>query len=754
MRSHADRRGRLVGRGIALALALAAACPVSPALADMDHELGLFAADAHLSGQQDELSIPIEVPAALPMREAVLRLVYSNALAIQPERSSLDVALNGTPLARLPLTATQGPSTVEVVIPPGAFEVGRNRLTLRARQEHRLACDRTAYEELWTKIDHERTGLAFDLAPAIASIAPQSIDGLLGASLYDGEPLTVATARPPSAPTALAWGMAVSEAVALRRGERALPVRAARLATYASADSEPVDLATHAGSNVAVIGTIDELGDTLTADERATLAAGGVVARRLPADPVHVGLIVTGADDAAVEHALERFRGFEPAGREVPLLAGAASPSFADLGVATRELPIGQVPSMRVGFALPPTFYAGPGQNIRLYLNYAYAAGLSPTSAMLVRVNGNSANMIRLDRANGAVVTGRDILLSMEFLRPGLNTIELQPVLQLAEGAACPGDRPMLSLFDDSRIELPAFAEVSWGGDLRAFSSAAFPYAGIPQREARMVVLGEDPATVSAAWSLRGRMAQANRGPLPGLEALRVLPDNPSDSLLLVGTVGDLPEALRGTLALPWLRTAATPQHKAEETAASDGTPAAPAGSATASARARWQQRLQSERGPESDSLLGKLLGSLTSKASARQTATAPAPQPAEATAEVTAGLLAMRSPYRADRQLTLLTAETASALAEGTDLLLQPAVWDRLDGDYARWHGAAAAPVTQRLDERFLIDEIEPEPGQLRLAALTFLSSQRSLWIGLLLACLVLLSLGTSWALRRPQHS
>lgn len=753
MRSHADRRGRLVGRGVALAMALALACPVSPALAGMDHELDLFAADAHLSGQEDELSIPIEVPAALPMREAVLRLVYSNALAIQPERSSLDVALNGTALARLPLTATQGPSTVEVVIPPGAFAVGRNRLTLRARQEHRLACDRSAYEELWTKIDHERSGLAFDLAPAIASIAPQSVDGLLGASLYDGEPLTVATARPPSAPTALAWGMAVSEAVALRRGERPLPVRAARLATYAGADSEPVDWATHAGSNLAVIGTIDELGDVLTADERATLSAGGVVAHRLPADAAHVGLVVTGADDAAVQRALAKFRAHEPAAREVPLLEGAASPSFADLGVATRELPIGQIPSMRVGFALPPAFYAGPGQNIRLFLNYAYAAGLSPSSALLVRVNGNSANMIRLDRANGAVVTGRDVLLSMEFLRPGVNTIELQPVLQLADGAACPGDRPMLSLFDDSRIELPAFAEVSWGGDLRAFSSAAFPYAGAPQPGAQMVVLGEDPATVSAAWSLRGRMAQAHRGPLPGLESLRALPENPSDSLLLVGTVADLPEALRGSIALPWLRTATTGPHTADETAANAPETPLPPGSATANARARWQQRLQSEHGPESDSLLGKLLGSLTSKASARQTAAAPAARPEDA-GEVTAGILATRSPYRADRQLAVLTAETPAALAEGTDLLLAPALWDRLDGDYARWHGASTAPVTQRLQERFLIDGIESEPGQLRLAALTFLSSQRSLWIGLLLACLVLLSLGTSWALRRPQHS
>ena len=750
MRSHADRRR---GRCRAAAAALALCCgATSLAAAELAHELALFPADAHLGGQRDELSIPIEVPAAMPMREAVLRLAYSNALAIQPERSSLDVALNGTALARLPLTATQGPSTVEVVIPPGAFTVGRNVLTLRAAQEHRLACDRAAYEELWTKIDHQRSGLAFDLVPPIASIAPQSVDGLLEASLYDGEPLTVATARPPAAPTARAWGAAVAEAVALRRGERALPVRAARLSTYAGSDGKPVDWGTHAGSNVAVIGTLDELGDIVTAAERATLSGGGIAAHRLPADPIHVGLIVTGADDAAIERVLAAFRQFDPGAPDVPLLDGAASPSFADLGVATRELPIGHTANMQVRFALPPTFYAGPGQNIRLYLNYAYAAGLSPTSAMLVRVNGNSANMIRLDRANGAVVTGRDILLSMEFLRPGINTIELQPVLQVAEGMACPGDRAMLSLFDDSRIDLPPFAEVAWGGDLRSLATAAFPYAGTPQPEAAMVVLADDPSTVGAAWSLRGRLAQAHRGPLPGLDMLRGLPETRSESLLLVGAVAILPEAVRGGLALPWLRTADTsrPASAAPADTAAGGAPASV--TATDSARARWQQRLQSERGSESDSLLGKLLGSLTTGANARQAPPAPAPEGTGPADEVTAGILAVRSPFRSDRQMTVLTAESAPALAEGTDRLLAPEVWNRLEGDYARWHGASAAPVTQRLEERFLIDEIEPEPGQLRLAALTFLSAQRTLWIGLLLTCLVLLSLGTSWALRRPQ--
>jgi hypothetical protein len=235
------------------------------------------------------------------------------------------------------------------------------------------------------------------------------------------------------------------------------------------------------------------------------------------------------------------------------------------------------------------------------------------------------------------------------------------------------------------------------------------------------------------------------------------MPEKPTESLLLVGAATTIPEALRGVLPLPWLQTASAKPRATEPLAKNVAAQSdMPTGSAADNARARWAQRLQTERGSDSDTLIGKLLMSLTSKASARQP-TSPVEtetQPAAAEQrEATASLVAVRSPFRADRQVTVLTAETSAALVEATDRLLAPAIWNRLEGDYARWHGASAAPITQRLDERFMIGRLESDPGQLRLVALTFLSSQRSMWIGLLLASLVLLSIGTSWALRRPRQ-
>ena len=59
----------------------------------------------------------------------------------------------------------------------------------------------------------------------------------------------------------------------------------------------------------------------------------------------------------------------------------------AELGFRTREMSIGTTRPVLIRFRLPPTFYASDGQHMDLVLNYAYAAGLAATSALVVQVN-------------------------------------------------------------------------------------------------------------------------------------------------------------------------------------------------------------------------------------------------------------------------------------------------------------------------------------------------------------------------------
>jgi hypothetical protein len=338
----------------------------------------------------------------------------------------------------------------------------------------------------------------------------------------------------------------------------------------------------------------------------------------------------------------------------------------------------------------------------------------------------------------------------MEFLRPGANTVELQPLLELGEGMECPGDAAMLSVFDDSQLELPEFANVALGGDLRRFGSAAFPYAGQPDATAQMVVLGADPATIGAAWSLRGRLAQSGAAPLRGLAVTSAIPEPARQGLIVVGASSQLPP--EWSLPLPWRRMATSPARSPEWAQTGMGGEDDAGSPSAAGIRARWAQRLQVERGGEGDTLIEKLLAKLTSSANARSGSSVSAPDAkSEPSAAGPSGILVARpSPALADRQLTVLTAESPAALSAATERLLAPAIWERLEGDLARWSTDSVAPITQRLEERFLIEPLGGDPSQLRLAALTFLSYERPVWIAMLLASLVLLSLGTGWALRR----
>ena len=75
------------------------------------------------------------------------------------------VGLNGEPLVELPLVATQGTISADIDIPARLLAAGVNTLSLRARQHHRVGCDRAAFSELWTRLDPAGSYLELDLAP-------------------------------------------------------------------------------------------------------------------------------------------------------------------------------------------------------------------------------------------------------------------------------------------------------------------------------------------------------------------------------------------------------------------------------------------------------------------------------------------------------------------------------------------------------------------------------------------------------------
>lgn len=782
-------RRRASGPGIRAALALAVATSAWLAAGDaaaasklLERNLALGFPEPHLRGGSAILESEFHMGGPLTVRRSVVTLTYSNALGVLPDGSSLQLVLNDRPVAKLPLVAAQGAVTARIDIPPTAFALGRNRLALVAEQRHRVTCGREAFDELWTRIDDKQSGLALTLEPHTANLTLAELPGLLASSVYDGEPIVVLSPRDPADGRLRGWGSSAAQALAVMREGRAQSFEVGRLAAPGARGQGSITHTwpTIAGRNVAAIGTTAELAPLIGAADLAGLADGAVAVRPLPADPGHVAVILTGPDDDAVDRAVEAFgsrpRAWPAATRvearavartpaetafDARWLAGGGSWPLSELGYVSRDLQVGFSGTREVVVDLPPDYYAGDGQRLVLHLNYAYGAGLDATSALHVRVNGAPWNMVRLDRPGGAVVENDRIGLPMGLLRPGRNRIGFAPVLQPASADLCAaGRRPMFSLFDDSRLELAPFARLAVQPDLGAFAASGFPFAHRPSDRVELVIAGDDPATVGAAWTLHGKLAQLHGRPIRAATTDATASSSAAAHLLVVGEVSALPEVL--------LVAAPVPLGTSDEATRSPSYPTASTGPAHQNTsavqrpaplddRGKWRQMLNDprtageDRGPL-DGLLDRLVGG------ARAAQAGPdsdrTPTAVSSFGPEAAVLAAFESPFAPGRTVTVVAAPDAEGLRKAVDRLIQPPVWDKLEGDFLRWDPAAGEAFAGRAGATFAIDPLPRDPWQLALAGRAFLSRNPAWWIGLLAVLLCGLALVTRATLRAIQDA
>lgn len=742
MRWSRDRRTAIaegVRHRLLPGLLLAATAVLPAGAVEIERRIDLIDRDRMLTGRQDELVVPVIVPPLPLLERTELRLNFSNALAVLPDRSQLEVSLNGRPLAALPLHAAQGSVAATMDIPAESFVVGRNELRIAARQNHRLGCSGEAFGELWTKLHKDGSGLTLTAAADASMLDPERIGGVLGASLYDHEAFTIATAHRPGDPAALDQAARIVQAVALARGARPLPVDVLDLSLSGGVDLSAWNRL--AGRNVALIGTVGELLGLLDPADMDELAGGRVLIRRLPADPAHLALIFTGNDAAAIDRAIADFvRTAQPAAAppgEVTLASGTTR--VTRLGFTTKEIVLGATRPVELSFSLPPTFYAGDGQKLELYLNFAYAAGLAATSALFVEVNGIDANMIRLDRPEGAIVENAKTNLTLGMFKPGLNTITLRPSLDPLDKAACASDVPMLSIFDDSRLELPEVAQLAHGGEIKSLTDQAFPYA---QQASAMLFTDQDTRSLGAGLSLLGRLAQAHGAPLTDLRLAGGAEDR-ERHLIVVGPTGSLPAAL-ATLVAP-----ARPAVAGLDA----GQPPADPGSTLADERSRWKERLKEGGDGQDEGVLGRVRSLLLGVARAQSKLVTPE-RSLEAQTSATDGgeafLVEAASPWNERRVVTILTAEAPEDLEQGARRFIDAEVWQHLGGDRARWHASSNDVVSTRTHPPFPLAPPQPIIGQWRLVVLTWLAQNRWVWVALVLGMLALTSLVTSFVLSR----
>ena len=693
--------------------------------------------DVDLTGSAAELVVPFVLPPDEPFDRATLDVTYSNALAVLPDRSGMDVSLNGKPLTKLPLVGAQGAAAAAIDLPASSFKPGRNELRFQVRQSHRLACSLDRFGELWTKLKTSGTSLSLRRIGERLPIDAASVTGFLAASVFDGEPFGIAIGQSQSGQKGLELGSRVAQAVALVRGDRQQPFEAATLST--------IDWATLSGRNVALIGSVDDLAELLEPDDRDALRAHHMLVRRLPADPDHVALLFTGADDAAIAQAVDQFAGSATRPLDPPPLVeidGKTQLKLSDIGFRTRELPLGSNEPIRMQFRLPPTFYAADGQRLDLNLNYAYAAGLAATSAMTVQVNDIPANLIRLGDPNGRIVDGAKVNLTLGMFHPGINTIAIQPVLDPASEQLCQEQGPILSLFDDSMLVMPEFARLAHGGDLHDLVDDGFPYGDEP---ADVLVSSRDPDAVGAAFTLLGKLAQ-RKGEILGKLGFAAPGTTSTNHLIAIGTPDDLAPSLLAKLDLPSWRD------EPAETGPVAAVATAPVPQTAADPRDRWKSRIGEEA--DDGAWWQRLRRMAISAADADVTAPVP-PRPPLPAAPGSGGtmLVEVESPWAPKHIATVLVADRPEHLAPGLAALTEEPRWTDLGGDRAQWRAGPGDVVGERRYPPFVLSAPEDDPRQWRLAVLTWLAQNRWTWLGLMLGGLLIASMTTSVALRLRRH-
>ncbi|TSD83724.1 cellulose biosynthesis cyclic di-GMP-binding regulatory protein BcsB, partial [Mycobacterium sp. KBS0706] len=547
----------------------------APAAAAPDVRLPLIPVEGtsglRLSGERVAARFALIAPPLGLADGATLSLVHLSGADLLPERSRLDVGLNGKPIGTLEPDTFAGTGETSLPVPPGLLQPGRNLLTISGRATHRVLCGPGAGFDLWTQLDSGRSGIVM---PAKDLGAASDITGFIDAAAAAsarGEPIPVSLRVPLTADT---LGTLVSVTTLLGK---AMP------------DLSP--------SFDVGLGGIDAGGRP-----RIVLAGGTDAASVRPAADGAPVLLLQGAP----RDLLARLWA------DATPLAGSR-PHAIERGqqVTLTELGLGDVPitehrrQVDAVMRLPADFLVSNDSVARLRLMLAYDGGLPPGGSMTLSLNGTALAMRPFGQSGGEVIENEEYQLPLRLFHAGENTVRFDfSVPAQVPQQACPeagGDRPFATLFGDTSLVFDNAPHMVALPDLSLTSTTGYPYAG--PGPARLFLSDLDPRTVGAALTVVARLNAISDDPVRFEPTLSLA--GPPGPILAVGPVGTLPS---GLFVESPMSPAEIAPHLAQESAAGSALPAVPpaagqpgAGSArgdgSADARLAWRAQLDQRAG-------------------------------------------------------------------------------------------------------------------------------------------------------------
>ncbi|MBP2299175.1 cellulose biosynthesis cyclic di-GMP-binding regulatory protein BcsB [Azospirillum picis] len=535
-----------------------------------------------LHGETETVALRAILPPVAGLTSVVLALTYENGIDILPEKGSMAVYINGSPVADLPLAAFRGPVNAAITLPASLIRPGENQIVFQTNAQHRAICSVRGTYDLWARVNLAASSLTLVSDGGVPDPDLAMMRHLLAASDRAREPLAIIEVGSEADADHLGWGAMVAQSYGLLLGDQtprvvAVPVPAKGAAPVPALESLPLP----GGKNV-LIGTRDRLAPLLGEARAAAITGPFLGVYPIPpggkAGAAGGGFvaIASGRTPQEVDQAVMRLADVSrPLPTQTAMIVADAAPPAAppprpvqaegryrlsDLGFPTVQHS-GYRYAGRFTLTLPTGFAPVGDRAILFHVDGAFEGNLGPGAVLNVRVNGRPAGAMEIDKRSSGIIENGEMPLPMALFRPGPNSIDVEAELPPGGGTDCvfAVRRPTFTLLDSSSIEIPGFARLVTLPDLGTLGNTSYPYGGVagdePAPPFDLVVVGRDPAWTGAAWSMVAKLAQ-RAGDLMTVVPYTGWDLPPSDNALIVGPVAALPQSVFTAAPLPGDRLA------------------------------------------------------------------------------------------------------------------------------------------------------------------------------------------------------
>jgi len=471
-----------------------------------------------LRGVDASDSVHFLLPQNQIVKTATMHLRYHFSPGLIPSLSHLNVSLNGTLFATLPVTAQpsgvlQSPrdavdgqraennALLEATLTiPAEMLVHSNDLTFQFVGHYTMKCEDPSHSTLWSHVDNNST---IELAGALIVLRDDL--GRLPSPFYDS-----AVNLRPSIPIVF---LAQPSSKALQA--------AGIIASWfgIQADSHPIRFPVSIGTipegNAIVIG---ESNSALPASLQVNAGSGATISMRAnPSDPYSKVLVISGdsADDvlnASYGLTLQRdlLNGDQVRVPSIKLPA-PREPDDAPRWLSTEKVThIGDITQpadlrsdgsgpVAVYMHLPPDLYYGAQQNLGFHLGYRYnGIPISNDSTLQVSINDSyvsSTPLPHTDRASAQLDT--IVPVPVSDMRPFSNSMLLRFAFMLAKKGECQNTAPYNlqgSILRDSYLDIQGIPHWATLPNLEIFANAGYPFTRKADLSDTAVVMPETPS--------------------------------------------------------------------------------------------------------------------------------------------------------------------------------------------------------------------------------------------------------------------